>query len=206
MSPVAEITTDEALAMFVAIKQTRMASMNPFAVRRAELTDSLPKVPECDLPADGFPGQPPPVAIPAEIGRYGVNPGPYADGSWLDRGSIRAGRTALGERHRPPSGAAPRAARSPVGRAASDPTLNQASNPRDSERGKLPPGDAEALESPRAETRLRARVGGRPIWRTNRACPCFAVRRGANTPATTPQSSRAFKNAETRAPGDGTCR
>ena len=36
MSPVAEITTDEALAVTVAIKQARMASMNPFAVRRAE--------------------------------------------------------------------------------------------------------------------------------------------------------------------------
>ena len=67
MSPVAEITTDEALAMFVAIKQTRMASMNPFAVRRAELTDSLPKVPGCPLPADDVPGQS--VAFPDEIGR-----------------------------------------------------------------------------------------------------------------------------------------
>ena len=36
MSPVAEITTDEDLAVAVAIKQARMASMNPFAVRRAE--------------------------------------------------------------------------------------------------------------------------------------------------------------------------
>ena len=110
------------------------------------------------------------------------------DGSWLDRGSIRAGRGALGERHRPPSGAAPMAARSPAGRAAVDATPNQASNPSDSERGKCPPEDAEALESPRAETRLRARVGGRQIWRTNRACPCFAVRRGANTLATTPRA------------------
>ena len=66
MSPVADITIDEALAVAVAIKQARMASMNPFAVRRAELTDTLPKVPECDLPADGFPGRPP---VPAEIGR-----------------------------------------------------------------------------------------------------------------------------------------
>lgn len=36
MTSVAEITTDEALAVAVAIKQARMASINPFAVRRAE--------------------------------------------------------------------------------------------------------------------------------------------------------------------------
>ena len=36
MSPVADITTDEALAVAVAIKQTRMASMNPLEQRRVE--------------------------------------------------------------------------------------------------------------------------------------------------------------------------
>ena len=36
MSPVAEITTDEALAVFVAVAQAKQASMNPFERLRAE--------------------------------------------------------------------------------------------------------------------------------------------------------------------------